>query len=138
MKYHIRPYEKNDLLSIASISEDDEYAQIHFQIAMSMDKANEELEKLFVAIVDEQIVGYIYGFVIPGKIAYPQFLYVIDNYRKNGLGTALLKKYEEESHTPTSMIYYRQELHDYYSSLGYLAGNNEVAIKQLPTNEGSK
>ena len=138
MEYSIRPFTRTDFLFLGTLSDSDEYKTQHLPIAMSLRNADEQFEKCFVATVDTQIVGYIYGFVVPEKMALPQFLYVKQENRGNGIGAALLKKFEEESHAPCCLIYYRKELHDYYTKQGYLAGVTEVAMKELSIDEGAQ
>lgn len=135
MDFAIRPYEKSDFLFLGSLSDNDEYKVQHLPIAQSMMAADGTFEKCFVATVNDEIVGYIYGFVVPSRLTLPQFLYVKDTYRKQGIGAALLKHFEREAGTPCSLIYYRNELHDYYTKQGYEAGTTEVGMKQISLDE---
>ena len=106
MDYSIRPYSKADFLFLGTLSNDDEYKSQHLPIALSLQKADERTERCFVATVDNKIVGYIYGYIVPGRVTLPQFLYVKNENRRGGIGAALLKRFEDESQTPCSLIYY--------------------------------
>ena len=138
MDYSIRPYSKADFLFLGTLSNDDEYKSQHLPIALSLQKADERTERCFVATVDNKIVGYIYGYIVPGRVTLPQFLYVKNENRRGGIGAALLKRFEDESQTPCSLIYYRKDLHDYYTRQGYEAGVTEVAMKHLPVDGGAE
>ena len=134
MDYTIRHYEKSDYINLGTLS-NDEYEYNHILIAKSLKNSNDTYEKCFVAIVDNEIVAYIYGYVVPAKLAIPQFLYVKKTQRGKGIGAALLNHFECVAGTPSSLIYYRNELHDYYTKQGYVAGTLEVAMKQIPMDE---
>lgn len=134
MDYTIRHYEKSDYIFLGTLS-DDEYKGYHVSIAKSMQQANDTYEKCFVATVNNEIVAYIYGFVVPTKVTLPQFLYVKATQRGKGIGAVLLNHFECVAGTPCSLIYYRNELHDYYTKQGYEAGTTEVAMKQIPIDE---
>lgn len=90
------------------------------------------IEKCLVAEADGDIVGFIYGFVLPNKTLIPEFMYVVPNARKNGVGAELIKQLELTSGCTASMIFYNKSLHCFYEHQGYLAGENlEVAVKEI-------
>ncbi|MCM1219104.1 MAG: GNAT family N-acetyltransferase [Lachnospiraceae bacterium] len=113
-----------------TLSDNDEYKSQHLPIARAMMTADMTYEKCFVAIINDEIVGYIYGFVVSAKVTLPQFLYVKKSQRGNGIGAALLKHFEAEAGIPCSLIYYRNELHDYYTKQGHESGTAEVAMSR--------
>lgn len=128
-----RAFEHDDCLELASLS-DDEWVSTHSSVAFSLLK-NNSVEQCYVAADEGQIVGYIYGFVLPNGTLIPEFLYVLPNYRKQGIGKELLKKLENESNCSNSMIFYNSSLHDYYAKQGYNTGENlETALKDLSSN----
>lgn len=93
MDYTICHYEKSDYIFLGTLS-DDEYKGYHVSIAKSMRQANDTYEKCFVATVDNEIVAYIYGFIVPTKVTLPQFLHVKETQRGKGIGAALLNHFE--------------------------------------------
>lgn len=127
-----RAFEKRDFIDLATFS-DDEWADKHYGIAFSMLKAEGNIEQCLLAVADEKIVGYIYAFALPNKTLLPELLYVLPQYRQQGIGRKLLAKMETSTECTASMIFYHNSLHKFYSSLGYRAGDNlEVAMKALP------
>ncbi len=126
-----RKYQTKDHFSFCLIS-NDEWKNTIWAIAKSLDNSNSDIELCWLATVDHHIVGLIYGFKLPNQTLLPEFLYVKPEYRKQGIGTCLLKKLEEESQCTCSQIFYNRELHNYYMNQGYSSGEKlEVAIKYL-------
>ena len=52
---------------------------------------------IIVAEEDEQIVGYLYGYLIEDKMSFIDAIYVIDNYRNNGIATSLIESFKKWS-----------------------------------------
>lgn len=139
MEIVYRRFEKNDFLSLSTIS-DDEWKTAHLGTAKSMLCTAGNIEQCFVATIQNTLVGYIYGFALPNKTLIPEFLYVLPQYRKQGIGADLLKTLESNCNCSASMIFYHKSLHDYYAKLGYEEGSNlEIAMKDIsPTKEPQK
>ena len=130
MGVEIRDYNKHDRFALMSLSEDEWHPQI-LATVLSI-KENNSIEKCLVAEADGDIVGFIYGFVLPNKTLIPEFMYVVPNARKNGVGAELIKQLELTSGCTASMIFYNKSLHCFYEHQGYLAGENlEVAVKEI-------
>ena len=126
-----RPITKNEIIELANLSDDD-WKILNKSIASSLQIEENRIEKCYVAVCDDCIIGYIYGFILPNGTLLPEFMYVKKEYRNCGVGYALLSKLEEESGCSVSRILYNKELHNHYKKLGYDAGDNlEVAIKAL-------
>ena len=88
--------------------------------------------KAFVACENEEIVGFIYGYVFPDGLLIPEFMYVDSNFRNRGIGRKLLSALEKESGCTSSMIFYNKALRDYYKKQGYSTGDDiETAIKMF-------
>lgn len=133
MDFELRKFSKGDYMSLVVLS-DDEWKINHRNIATAMLKADEKIELCFVATSAGKLIGYIYGFSLPNGTLLPEFLYVLPEYRKMGVGKQLLSELETKSGCGTSMIYYNRELHDYYKKQGYLAGYDlETAMKIIPS-----
>lgn len=131
MKVEYREYEKTDFLKLALLS-DDNCRVNHYNIASSLRQGTNDVEKCILAVEEETIIGYIYGFVLPNGTLLPEFLYVLPEYRRHGIGEKLLRTLEENYGCSSSMIFYNKELHDYYKKLGYISGENlEVAMKYI-------
>jgi len=130
MGVEIRGYNRHDRFALMSISDDEWQPQI-ISTVMSMKEKN-SIEKCLVAEANGDIVVFIYGFVLPNKTLIPEFMYVVPNSRKNGVGTALIKQLESTSGCTASMIFYNNSLHCYYERQGYQTGENlEVAMKEI-------
>ena len=126
----IRDYKKEDRFSLMTLS-DDEWNKTVIGAALSINIDN-NVEKCMVAEDGKTIIGFIYGFVLPNKTLIPEFMYVVPNARKSGVGAALIKRLELTSGCTTSMIFYNKSLHCFYEHQGYLAGKNlEVAMKEI-------
>lgn len=126
----IRDFQKADRFSLMALS-DDEWQQ---QITLLFLKINIDnpIEKCLVAEVNGNIVGFIYGFILPNKTLIPEFMYIKPHYRKNGIGSALIRQLEIHSNCTVSMIFYNKSLHEYYQKRGYQSGDNlEVAMKKI-------
>ena len=138
-KIEIRKYEKRDFQSLATISTDC-WSINHKNIAKLMLNEEDTISQCRVAVLDgNNIIGYIYGFSLPNGMLIPEFLYVYDDYRHQGIGKMLLDDLERSSGCGASMIFYNKSLRDYYEEQGYLYGDNlEVAMKELfPSEDGT-
>lgn len=135
MSITIRKARKTDLLALASLA-DDEWEQKLSILAPSFAKCNGKIERCYVAVDSDHLLGFIYGFVLPNGLLLPEMLYVGSEYRKKGIGTKLLEYLESKSGCTSSMIFYNNTLHDYYAKRGYQVGENlETAMKNLNTVE---
>lgn len=130
MKLVVRDYHKTDFSSLLSLAVD-EWKEVICPTVMSM-KTDNTVEKCLVAEDNGNVVGFVYGFVLPNKTLLLEFLYVTPACRGNGIGVALIKELEIRSECNVSQIFYNKSLHKYYEKQGYQAGDNlEVAIKEL-------
>ena len=137
MNVIIRPVKKTDVFDLACLA-NDEWAQKLSMLAPSFAKCDGKIERCYVAEEADEIIGFIYGFVLPNGLLLPEMLYVCSEYRKSGIGTQLLAHLEKESGCSSSMIFYNKTLHDYYAKRGYIVGENlETAMKELTTIEGT-
>lgn len=130
MECTIRDYEKKDKFPLFNLSNDDwQYAIFNIFTRLN---DNNQIEKCLIAEVDGNIVGFVYGFVLPNKTLIPEFLYVKQSFRNKGIGFKLIKQLEIRSKCEVSMVFYNNSLHDFYIKQGYQVGDNlEVAIKPL-------
>ncbi len=132
MGIQIREYEKNDYSKICWGLGNDEWVKKVVEIAKSISDEPKEYELCLVACDDNDIVGFIYGFLIPNGVLLPQLLYVKEEYRKQGIATNLLEVFESRSGGNASIIYYHKKLHNFYEKRGYQCGENlEVGHKEL-------
>ena len=136
MSVIIREANSADLLDLATLADDEWKAKIS-GLAFTLVKCDGVIERCYVAVDSNKLVGFIYGFVLPNKMLLPEMLYVCSEYRKSGIGTMLLEHLEKCSECTCSMIFYNKSLHDYYAKRGYdIGGNLETAMKNLtPTEE---
>ena len=131
----IREVRKSDLFAPACLA-DDEWKPKLSVLAPSFSRCDGKIERCYVAEDSGELVGFIYGFVLPNGLLLPEMLYVCTEYRKMGIGTLLLDHLEQESGCNSSMIFYNNSLHNYYSKRGYMVGENlETAIKTLVPEE---
>ena len=127
-----REFDKGDFLNFCTLVED-EWKDMHNSLAWSVFKADNDVEQCLLALEDQKIVGYIYGFILPNKTLLPEFLYVLPDYRRQGIGAKLLSEFEKNYACTVSRVYYNKNLHDFYNKLGYMSGDKlEVAIKEIP------
>lgn len=132
-----REYEKGDFLNLATIA-DDRFKVQHINIAKAMLKADNDIEKCILAVDNNEIVGYVYGFSLPSNMLIPEFLYVLPQHRNKGIARGLLSKLENSTSCTASTIFYHNSLHNLYAKMGYQAGENlEVAIKEIPARKGA-
>lgn len=111
---------------------DDIWKNKIIEIAEGMENGDRKIEKCYVAETCDAVIGFIYGFVIPHKLLMPQMLYMLSEYRENGIGTQLLECFEKLSDCSCAIIFYHKTLHDYYSNRGYdTLENMETAMKEL-------
>lgn len=118
-----------DSVSLQTLS-DDEWKQIIISLVLEMNIDN-PVEKCLVAEINGDIVGFIYGFILPNRTLIPEFMYIKPNHRKNGIGSALIKQLEIHSNCIASMVFYNKSLNEYYQKRGYQSGNLEVAMKTI-------
>ncbi len=131
MSITYREYNDHDWIQLMCLAED-EWKETIQEIGKSLKFLKSEIIKTFVAFDNETLVGFVYGFGLPNGLLLPQYMYVIKDYRRHGVGEQLLKLLEKESGCNTSMIFYNTSLHDHYSKLGYDSGQNlETALKVL-------
>ncbi len=131
--YTIREGNDKDWIRFIDFSEDEWHLQIN-GIGFSLkDKYPGDVVKTLLVLNDEdEMVGFIYSFVLPNHTLIPEFMYVKSEYRKMGLGHRLLRELEEISGCTSSMIFYNNTFHDFYKKQGYLASENlEIAMKIL-------
>lgn len=135
MEINYRFFHRLDFIDLATLT-NDEWKANHQNIAQSMLKSTGDIEKCLLAMDCEvgEIAGYVYGYLLPNKTLIPEFLFVKPKYRGYGIGKTLLSEFEIATGCTTSMVFYHKSLHDYYSKLGYQAGDAlEVAIKEILT-----
>ena len=131
MDVMIRLVKKADISSLARLA-DDEWASKLAILASSFAKCDGIIERCYVAEKSNELVGFIYGFVLPSGLLLPELLYVRSEYRGKGIGTQLMEYLEKKSGCTSSMIFYNTALHDYYAKRGYIVGENlEIAMKNL-------
>ena len=116
---------------------DDEWAQAIRPLGFSMIKDYDgKVLKMLLAFCDDQLAGFIYGFVLPNHALIPEFMYVKPEFRHNGIAQKMLAELEKQSGCTAAMIFYNKSLHDYYKNLGYTTGSEiEVAMKELTTED---
>ena len=86
----------------------------------------------YVAEVDGRIAGFNVGFVLPSGCLIPEGMYVANEYRRKGIAKGLSEALEKGSRCNISMAYYKPNLKEYYSELGYSSGDNViVGIKEM-------
>ena len=130
MEITIRKYQKDDFVKFTELSSDD-WGIVIKQIASSLLKDN-DVELCLCAEIDDSIIGFVYGFVLPNGTLILEFLYVKDEYRNKGNAKKLLKAIEDESGCSVSMVFYNKELHSFYEKQEYNIGDNlEIAMKTL-------
>lgn len=107
----IRPAQESDALGIAEVL----HAQQVFS-AMLLSSPQEtavriterlrtgypQYDSVYVAVHDQQIVGYgavrwLNGLILPGPDAYLSELFVLPEFRSQGIGTALLSRFRQEA-----------------------------------------
>lgn len=112
MKYQIREAFDNDNLILdnlfAKLIETDREYDSNVKVDLTMkgffkNRISDIDSIVLVAYIDEQVIGYIYGYVrSDNKIkieleAYIESLFVIEEYRNQGVATSLINKFIEES-----------------------------------------
>ena len=131
MKVSIRKIQKGDALKLASIDDDDWKALLSIGTP-SFIECDWKRDCCYVAEIESNLVGFIYGFLLPNGTLIPEMIYVHPDYRTMGIGTMLLEYLEKESGCTHSMIFYNKSLRNYYKKRGYSVGENlEVALKEL-------
>lgn len=132
----IREYTKEDFPKLLLLS-DDEWSTVHIGTASMLKQSDDKISRCYLAMDedDQKVVGYIYGFVLPNKTLIPEFLYVLPEYRRKGIGKKLIQSLEDNSGCTASMIFYNKSLHDYYQKQEYITGDDlEIAMKELRSN----
>ena len=112
---------------------DDEWSGAILRLGQSILREYDgKVTKILLAFNGEDLVGFIYGFVLPNSVLIPEFMYVKPDQRKNGIAHHLLKALEDSSECSASMIFYNKSLHDFYAKQGYETGSGlETAMKEL-------
>ena len=139
----IRPVEKMDYIRFAMKLEDGSDIDPCYPTALSTLRQASNIDsafgKCYIAEFNSNIIGFIYGFVLPNRLLIPEYVYVKPNYRKNGIAKNLLLMLEKESKCDVSMIFYNKVLREHYCKLGYTVGEKlEVAMKELVENIDGK
>lgn len=131
MECKILRAEKSDYIRLMDISED-EWRETIAAVAFTLIQNDNDVLRCYVAKRDGAIIGFIYAFLLPNQTLIPELLYIQPQYRKNGIGKALMNKLETESGCQNSMIFYHKSFRSYYESQGYTVGEMlEVALKEL-------
>lgn len=132
MNLTIREYERRDWLDFLSIS-NDEWAQTIKQLGFSMVREYDgKVLKMLLAFDDANLIGFIYGFILPNQTLIPELMYIKPEHRHNGIAQQLLAELEKQTECTVSKIFYNKSLHEFYQKQGYKTGENlEVAIKIL-------
>ena len=113
---------------------EDEWEKTFISLYKAIEKMPNGYEKLYMALSDGKVIGFVYGYVLPNKMLIPMFLHVDKEYRNQGIATNLLDLLEKESKCVCSLIWYDKSLHNFYEKQNYDAGGNlEVAVKLLET-----
>ncbi|MBE7015169.1 MAG: GNAT family N-acetyltransferase [Ruminococcaceae bacterium] len=103
-----------------------------FQVFSAIKRMPNNYEKIYLAISEGEIIGFVYGYILQNGVLLPQFLYVNEAYRNKGIASELLKRLESDSNCVCSVIWYHKSLSDFYKKQNYDAGGNlEVALKEL-------
>ena len=112
MKYNIRLVRDNEETILdslfARLIKNDKCYDLNIKDNLTMSgffskRVKDEDSIIFVAVVEDEIVGYIYGYVQnDNKIkieleAYIDSLFVDEEYRKQGIGNNLINKFIEEA-----------------------------------------
>lgn len=128
----IRKIKRADVSNIEKLGSTDTYwAKQIAAIAPSFLSAIHR-EHSFVALLEDNVVGFIYAGTYLETTFIPHFMYVLPDLRKQGIGQKLLETAEKESKCASSLVYYHKSLHDYYEQMDYKQGNElEIAIKPL-------
>lgn len=128
----IRKFQMLDLAELETICDKSDwyYPQISMTPAALL-KYNAYRENCYVAYDGSTLIGYVYAGVLCNTL-YPQFMFVRETYRMQGVGTKLMDALEKGSGCSVSLIYYNKELSDYYRKQNYEIGTNlEVGMKQI-------
>lgn len=129
---YIRLLKQDEYPRLIEIAPDDEYIRGAFLSVMESIKDNPGgISYTYAAFVDDYILGFVYGWVLPNKVLFPQYLYVDPHHRKQGIARQLLETLETKSKCTTSIAYFRESLSDFYAEQGYTIGNLIVAQKEL-------
>ena len=99
MNLEIREYTKLDWYSLISISED-KWAKSIEQLGFSiMKEYNRDVLKILLAVCDNNVVGFIYGFILPNQTLIPEFMYLKPECRHQGIAQKLLPELEKHNLT---------------------------------------
>ena len=129
IEYREFNYEE-DFLLFSELPED-EWFMINVKNVASLKDVDHSLYRAVVAVEDNKILGYAFGYILPSKTLLPMFLYVIPERRGQDVGVNLTRRLEKESGCSCSMIYFNADKREYYEKQGYIVGNQLVAIKEL-------
>ena len=138
MSISIRLLVQTDYLKIIKLAPDDDImSSILFSIAKVVKDCLDEISYTYGAFIDDELIGFIYGFVLPNKTLLPQYLYIGKKYRGKKIGRQLLETLEKESKCTCSIAYFEKGLSEYYSKQGYMIGDTLVGLKELSSNDKS-
>lgn len=131
MKITYREFQKADTSALVSLSNDEWRVSVR-SLEPMLAKYDGVAMKCYVAESGDSIIGLAAGFILPNATLNPELVYVLPEFRNNGIGTKLLKQLENHCGCQASIIYYNKDMHDYYAKRGYFSTNNlEVAIKNI-------
>jgi len=129
-----KKYRKNyklDLLRMV-VELEDEWKNTIVQVLTALKRMPNKYEKIYLAISNGNVVGFIYGYILLNGALLPQFLYVDQEYRNKGIASNLLSMLEKDSNCTCSLVWYHKSLSDFYKNRDYDTGFNlEVAVKEL-------
>lgn len=77
MSISIRLLVQTDYLKIIKLAPDDDImSSILFSIAKVVKDCLDEISYTYGAFIDDELIGFIYGFILPNKTLLPQYLYI--------------------------------------------------------------
>lgn len=87
---------------------------------------------VYVAAVDDTVVGFAEGTVIPGGTLMIDFVYVIPECRGRGVARHLITLLEQTENCNCAVVVYNKALRGLYQGLGYgFEENLEVGVKDI-------
>lgn len=82
MSISIRLLVQTDYLKIIELAPDDDImSSILFSIAKDGKDCSDKISYTYGAFIDDELIGFVYGFVLPNKTLLPQYLYIDKKYR---------------------------------------------------------
>ena len=92
---------------------EDEWEKTFISLYKAIEQMPNSYEKLYIAISEGKVIGFVYGYTLPNKTLMPMFLHVDEKYRNQGIATNLLELIEKESKCVCSLIWYDKSLHNF-------------------------